>query len=385
MSALYSEKVGAMTLAPPLPRERLRDVLHLFERQLLPNLGLPAWSQRVHGYFKFLVDSCDDLNLLVAENILVLPTHQQLLGAFKGQTIGDSAASIPNVARLFDKSDICAKAIARAQLLCPPYFPDIAPGFAILMAEPNLEGFEERLRQIAQAGPQLDSTSMLVVLGMAGQTPGAPMPMAVMLAGLASVCAKSGIAPLFASPIFQKAFWAAQQIFSPLEESDLPSVGQRAAIQAQLAHAVLERHLPAVDALPIATILEVRRKRFPEIERFRTGLAELATQVDLSRDVQAQVSDLVSSKIDPALLDLQAALHSARMDALRIGQSWQAIAGATVPMMVSHAAGASVGVNAYVGAVGAILGPLLGAAIDRNKLTHANKWSILLRLKRLKA
>src|SRR5450759_2690658 len=178
MSALYSEKVYAMTLAPPAPKERLQDVLQLVEGAL-PKIDSPAWSLRIYQYFKFLADSYDDLNLLAGENILVMPTHQGLVEVLRGPTVVNSAAGTPGpdmasslqsgfLTRLLDKSDIYHKAIARAQQVCPPYFPDIAPALAILLKEPNVDKWSETLRQMAEAGPQMDAAFMLFFLNTMG-------------------------------------------------------------------------------------------------------------------------------------------------------------------------------------------------------------------------
>jgi hypothetical protein len=143
-----------------------------------------------------------------------------------------------------------------------------------------------------------------------------------------------------------------------------------------------------VDDLPTEEILEIRRKRRPELERLQSSLAELATKVDPTgphATIDLQIHDLVAGKVDPAVRDLDSALYSARMEALKkIGQSMESLAGAVIPLVMSVAVGAHTDVKGPASVLGGILGPLIGGEIERHRILNASQWSILLRLKKLK-
>jgi hypothetical protein len=56
---------------------------------------------------------------------------------------------------------------------------------------------------------------------------------------------------------------------------------------------------------------------------------------------------------------------------------------ATVPFVVGVTAGVPFNVQAALGFIGAILGPLVGGEVERLKVRTASQWSILLRLQDL--
>jgi hypothetical protein len=132
----------------------------------------------------------------------------------------------------------------------------------------------------------------------------------------------------------------------------------------------------------------LRHRRQSELDQFRVGLGKLATQVDLtvpSGHIELQIADLVSSQIDPAVHDLEAALSASRRDVVKkLGDSPKYVA-ATIPFVISVAAGAPMDVQAALACIGsfaALVGPWLSAQVERSNLLHASQWSILLRLKK---
>jgi len=204
------------------------------------------------------------------------------------------------------------------------------------------------------------------------------------LASLSVIAERMGIALISWSSPFQDAVWAARTLLLTGEESGLSAVGRRAA-EARLGTIALERYLPISEDLPFQEILEIRQKRDAELEAFRIGIRELATQIDPTHppeNVELAIHDIVASKIDPAVRNLQAAVYSSRLDVIKkLGQSWNSLATATVPFVLSFAAGAPLSVSAAIALLGPIASSLIEAEVDRRKLLHASQWSILLTLK----
>jgi hypothetical protein len=128
------------------------------------------------------------------------------------------------------------------------------------------------------------------------------------------------------------------------------------------------------------------------LQAFRAGVAELATQIDISAspdEIRLQVADVVSSRVSPAIRNLELSISAARIDALkRIGQSWESVAKATVPYLLSRMVGAPLDIQAVIAALGglaAIAGPLIAASLERKKLLRESQWSIILRVAKSKS
>jgi hypothetical protein len=181
------------------------------------------------------------------------------------------------------------------------------------------------------------------------------------------------------------AFVRAEQSLPPEQRRSMPI--RRQAV-AQLGNVVLENEIPMLDDLPLDEILAIREKYQPEVIAFQYGLRELAAQIDVTKtplDMELQASDLAAARVVPAIRDLQNSMRGARLEALKkIGLSWESLAGATVPIVMSYAAGAPTDIKGAVSVLGGIFGPLIAGEIERKRLLHASQWSVLLRLKRLK-
>jgi hypothetical protein len=203
------------------------------------------------------------------------------------------------------------------------------------------------------------------------------------LASLSILAERIGVGLMSWSLPFQNAVWAARKLLLT-DDASVLRIGERRSLEARLGTAALARYLPAADDLPFEEILEIRQRYAAELEGFRTGIRELVTQIDPTKppaDVDLALHDLVTSKIDPAIRNLQSALYSARLDVLKkVGQSWNSLAQATVPFVLSFAAGAPLSVSGIVALLGPIAGAAIEAEVERRKLLHASQWSILLKL-----
>lgn len=165
-----------------------------------------------------------------------------------------------------------------------------------------------------------------------------------------------------------------------------PQLDSRQRFTQHLEKVVVRKYFAGMDDLPFTEILEIRRKRYAELNALWVTLAEIAAQIDPEEDsdrVNLHVHDLVATKVDPAVEDLRRAVAAARLDALKkLGQSWESLAKATVPATLAFAAGAPLDISAIVGSAGALAGALYEGALERKKLKSASQWSILLELER---
>jgi hypothetical protein len=162
--------------------------------------------------------------------------------------------------------------------------------------------------------------------------------------------------------------------------------GRRREAEANMGNLILERHIPAVDDLPLEAVLEIRRERSSEVEAFQVGVAALAAKVDVSApfvEAEREMLDLIVRKVDPALHDLSAAVASSRDRTLaKLGRP--AHYGASlVSASIAFAAGAPLNVSAAVAAAGALVGTAIEGAVERKNLRRASQWGLLYRLDQL--
>ena len=211
---------------------------------------------------------------------------------------------------------------------------------------------------------------------------------ALYLAAISWQSERSGIAVLCVSKLHQQAVWAARDLFGLADDGNV--IAERRLIQAKVGDTVIQRYLPDVDSMHFEDILELRTKCNDELTAFRIGLSEIAAQVDTTQPIERQrlqIEDVISTKVDPAVRNLEVALWSARADILKkVTPSWDSLARATVPFVISVAVGAPMNIQAALAAIGgfvAIAGPFIESEVDRRKLLHASQWTILLKLKKL--
>jgi hypothetical protein len=185
------------------------------------------------------------------------------------------------------------------------------------------------------------------------------------------------------SPIFRNLMWEIQKAFGT------SGPAARASTAARLSQIVFERRLPRADDLPVEELLKIREQRQDELEAFRTAIAELAVKIDGTQAhdrVERQISDLVSTRIDPAVRKLRSAVTVSRLDALKrvFRRSWTSVAAkATLPAVLAYFGTGRVEMSAVAAAaaLGAVLLPFAQAELDRRKLLTNSPWSLLLKLK----
>jgi hypothetical protein len=183
------------------------------------------------------------------------------------------------------------------------------------------------------------------------------------------------------SPVFRGLVWDLQRLIG--SDGSVP----RLTSEARLAQVVFERRLPRIDDLPIEEVLKIREKRRSELDGFRTGLSELAVNIDTAQThdvVERQIADLVSTRIDPAVRELRAAIAASRLDSLKrvFRRSWTVMAAkATLPAILAYLGTGRIEVGAAVAALGSVILPFAEASLEKRKLLTQSPWSLLLKLK----
>jgi hypothetical protein len=169
----------------------------------------------------------------------------------------------------------------------------------------------------------------------------------------------------------------------PKPDSDSRGMGDLTIL---MSRQLLSRALPKIDDLPMADVLDLRYKSRDELLAFNTGVRNLVGELGSSMDQLASqevVDILISTRIDPALNELRAAVKNARLDALsRVGRSWESLGTSTVAAIATWAAGG--GVVGVPPAIVALLAPFVGALmqgeLEKRKILNSSQWSLLLRL-----
>lgn len=202
---------------------------------------------------------------------------------------------------------------------------------------------------------------------------------------LSLLAERQALTPLSWDPLQLDALATARGLLPT--RGQLPSgspLAKRESAQIRLAQVAVERHLPGMDDLPSAELLEIKRRRIAELDAFRVGARSLATQVDVTKsrnEVDLQIRDLVTRHIDPAVRDLDAALTASRLEVFsKLGSAWKAGAGAAVPAIISFAVGAPLELTAAIAAIAGLGMPILDANLQQRKLTEGSQWSFLWRL-----
>jgi hypothetical protein len=187
---------------------------------------------------------------------------------------------------------------------------------------------------------------------------------------------------------FQTALWISVAqlaeggpISSGQSEQLISDREKRSHLETALAHSVLERYVTRVDDLPFGVILDLRRKCAAELDRFRDGLQQVASEVDVSQapeKMDLQLRDVVSRRIDPAVQALDGAMTSARWDLLKSLPLTGCIG-----LTIAAAAGVPFNIAAALGVPAATISSLINMTIDQKKALRASNWAILFRLNKL--
>jgi hypothetical protein len=158
----------------------------------------------------------------------------------------------------------------------------------------------------------------------------------------------------------------------------------------RLAHTLISRSLPSTHDLPLEDVLELRRKHKDELGSFRVGLAEIASQIDVSKSQEQDergIQQLIRTKVDPAIEDLKVAINASKANMWKsiYGPKETAVA-ASVPMTVNFLTHANTQLT-VMSAVATLLLPLASSVFtgfsDKKQVKRASRWSILLDMEKL--
>ena len=350
-AALCAGRVHCLTFVAPRDKaRRLGSILEEVRRRAGELAGHKEHAlSRFQDYAAFLRDNPD---LWAAKEAGVLQPLQE-------STIDAFLDSVKNGMTSFAESSVCerrwspmARKLARAAYKCPPSLFDLE---MLTLPEHSVLDFDLVLQALF----------LKYLLGL------------IVLAETKALTLTSW------SPEFRNVIWDCRRLIG---DSEFSPQG-RSAYEARIAQVVFERRLSRVDDLPLEEVLRIRERRQEELEAFRIGVAVLAAKVDTTQSrelIDRQISDLVSTHIDPAVRKLRAAVAASRLDSLKrvFRRSWTAIAAkATLPAILAYSVGKSIEFSAVVAALGAVALPFAEAEIDRRKLLSASEWSLLLRFK----
>ena len=360
-AALYSDSVNVLTLTDASFASILLDALGA------PGDGESEIVRRLREYFRFVHSNSSDMDMLVHEGVLKSVITEDHASWWTLSESRDLAS-----ARLREL-DAAVVDEAAWQLLCDragEAFDSEGSCLADLDTMAAICSFVEH--PDADVDVRSGETQEKILHHM-------------FLRYLMQVAAASellGAPTLSWSPRFQQAMLAARRVFAT---SDGPtSTIDRGAAAAQIAHQILERHLPRVDELPMDELLALRSKRKDELDSLRIAIRQLATEVDVTAppdSIALQVEDLVASRVDPAVDDVRRAVETSRLEIFkRLGRSAGSISGATFTVAVAVAAGAPLNTSAAIGALGGALGVMLEGELEKSRIRKASQWSLLYRL-----
>ncbi len=360
-AVLYSKHVHVLTLLDPALANTGAEGF----KPVSPEN--PIGYRRLSQYFIFLKKTLPDLTLLKNEGI-ILPLGLDDDSFDKATCFRNNAYKSINqkIETVHEKKSYLNELFDLGIKHCPPSYFDL-----------DLLGIYSRVaRGKTKWNPTFADQESICKIGF--------IPYLLMVNAIAE---DRGVGLSTWLPEFQNALWGCRELFSTNPSQSTRKITQRKDTEVQLGNIIFDKYLPVADDLPFEELLKIRETRADELEAFRVALSELATHVDLNQsrdDYELQIHDLVSSKVDPAIQVLRSALTDSRLDSLKkVGRSWKSLASATIPAVLTFAAGAPLDVSAVVAALGTIGMPLAEGILDRKKLVHASQWSILFRLNKM--
>jgi hypothetical protein len=381
-ASLYSTRVH--TCLFDISFERLSPLLEKAEEHLR-NQDLPEpmgyYLGRISRYFRFGVDNERTFRLLSESGILPRLSPDRIVQGLYQPTVSASPQIdlLTVMEHIRDSSDPGIDILKRTFTEYPPNLTDLVPLL------PFLGEMNESWASLLKCRED-DFKTLLALVTTVPEFRVALF--ALFLTLLCCASERDGIAVLVTSELHQQSLWAARELFGI--KNDRKLLADRKSIQALIGDTVIQRYLPDVDSLEFEDILELRTRCRDELEAFRIGLREIAVQVDTTQPIDSQrlqIEDIITTKVDPAVRNLQVSLWAARAHILkRITSSWDSLAKATVPFLVSVAVGAPMNMQAALAAIGgfsALAGPFIESEVERRKLLHASQWSVLLKLKNL--
>jgi hypothetical protein len=373
-AALYAERIQVFSTCD-IDDPQLVKMFRAFLRRTERNPALLTAAGRLLKYWESAKSSQSDLRLLAKEGLLL--TGETLLAgglvqkAFGGDEfaaimseVAQQPQEVGSLLRFWASDPPCVLDLAALGVVLREW--ELPPGVQVEMpTDSALEQFEDGV----------GSPYWAIVIGL----------LHLLLANL--VAAKGGVETLCWTEASQDALATVRDAYCRRSGSPKDPLQLRRSTRTRLVQGIFETELPMVADLPLQEILEIRSRRQHELQAFRVGVAELATEIDVSAspdEIRLQVADLVSARVSPAIRNLKLAISSARTDALKkIVQSWESVAKATVPYVLSRFAGAPLDVQAAIatlGALAAVAGPLIAASLERKQLVSASQWSIVLRV-----
>jgi hypothetical protein len=181
----------------------------------------------------------------------------------------------------------------------------------------------------------------------------------------------------------QEFFDGCYKVLGPAIRPEDSQIAKRSAIRPQIAEAVLRDHVPDVSDMPIEAILEIRKKRAPELQWFRESLSALAVDIEDDLDgpkLAAAIDAKIQNTVKPALGAMRASIRDLQKARYRRLLSPQ---DAVVKFAISSAAGVTVDKPLALGAIGVVVSKLYEFIVGSDAVKSPNMtspWSVLLDL-----
>lgn len=359
-SALYSDHVHSLNVFDRRTAERMLDAFGSFS-ELVPAAPL---IMRWKSYFQWVLTHCDDLDCLETEGVLLSlqsrahwPTDAEKKKAMayfadRGKGMDREQPAFPeNVAEVLDAA-----------------FPHFPPSFSDLdLLAPFIRGAkkEEDIDTIDLFLRDVDATLRVSMVWY--------------LLLVSVIAEQQGLMGVTWSEAWRDAAWSVQTHYRSGSKKT-----RRGGVEQGIAQLVISRHVPRVDRLSVQELLRLRSKRKAEIECFRAGIGALALEVDLEasgEDIELQMNDIVTARVDPALLDLRRAFQEEKYRvATEAAGGWRSVAASTVPAVISVMAGAPLDIAAALAAIGPMAAVVSGIMKHRGTIKGtraASPWSLV--------
>ena len=373
-SALYSRSISALTLFDASGRMELLEKLSALLNRF------PGSQSTISEYSQFITTTGQELALFESEGILrpvgyTALTSMMTDATLRGQILDEIGGAV---------EQLTEGASAAIESVRPDvdHVRNACPASLFHLVEQLLPALSAFMSMTGQ--PKKEMSTLYSILGDEDLSNALFMTYVLLLLYFSE---QKGLTVTTWIPEFQNLIWklsGAMQDSSKLGRAERRQIATRS-----LGTLVIERHLPRVDDLPAEEILAIRDRYSSELTAFQIGLAEAATEIDLSRsfeELSPQLNDLVARQIDPAVEDLRAALKIARLNALKklFSANWEKLAGMFVGFGFAATAGTPTQDTVASGLVGTAVASLLSwraeSEIEQSKALAASRWSILIRL-----
>lgn len=411
MASLYSEEVHVFTLTNIESATKLKKLVSSWNisisKLLESNPGLKkkfeanpslrglielkddsnATDTPEYQFLQFSLDHADDLKLLSDNNILhsvtdaVFAKHlgsDDLIKSFTENATSFLGSVLPSTQKVGELSDASQCLLAKLSASTPPslaslleFFIDIAIDIAY-DRELLTDDFVERV----DADRELISKTAFGAYLLA--------------ASYYSI--SEGISVITWNPEYAEALSQSHEMAwqgMPNENPDLAKLG---AIGHRLGQLILEEEVPNVSGLPFEEILNIRRRRQPELEAFRVGLRQMAADIDPTQDrrsLELAINTKIARAVKPALRELNAAVSQLQLEAYKkLCPTAKEFEAAVIPAVLSLSLNPTSAAAATLGAAGLaafkLYEFLLGTQFDKKKILASSPWSLIYRLQQKK-